>query len=800
MIKLTLNPEMEARSHTFDKQEVILGSGDSTLADFAIPGDTVQSMHVKIIKEESRFVVINVANDPFTSLKGLPFGKKTINNHDTLEIGNHTILFEISTTPEDSSTPTDPDGDQFTKEELASIDIDALVKEVEDFEHQLPTPPDEAQAPSELPKQSPSEETSSDAPPEKNQPQPPFEAEPLSIPSKETPKPKMYYLQDFDDETETWNQDTEGFQIQDPKKTAIENWKMIIGLIVAIIILSGIICSGVYFRASGKNSQEEKKIAAGITDIAMAITHAQLNHITPNKLNWSDPDFIRNNLAQVLAPNLHTQAQIDTKGQFHKYPYILRVYTSDDLSRFLIIAQPAPNLLQWLIHKKTIVIDSTAMEMRKITDLKELNRLLTNPTPLEGNSGLEISRTIKEGKLMPLDSLAGNKNHWGFISPKTLGYIRPGAENYIYNAPRFYPFGETLLNRAINLHMNPSSSEDVSELQEDMSEISKFPDIVLYTSLGLQNAIDAQKALTTFTPNSKFLVGYVKLNPKGYVASSHLLMHEDNAEISMLESDALFPHHLSGKPLRTNSFETDDFEQLFSFENTDHDSDISVERNHPLYLQLHAVATERLHALKPISNEIITLLQKQHNEILPDFETNIQDLVHEYIQTGHEQRTKMIEELANLYLEYSDMPLEEFMQFISATKLTPLIDEALEEHNRTPETMTLDENQIEEQFQKIHSAQTLANLNDNTQETAKMLSLGKLSDTENLINYQILLHNKVLDKLSQFLLSPNTPYAHNNFNNQDRTTLIQVLKNSWVTDHDEYKYFLSEFDHRRKEG
>src|SRR5690606_8087270 len=98
--------------------------------------------------------------------------------------------------------------------------------------------------------------------------------------------------------------------------------------------------------------------------------------------------------------------------------------------------QPAPNLMQWLVHKKTLVVDSSTMEMRKISDLKALNRLLANPDPLEGSNGEDIHHLIKEGGLMSLNSLAGHKNHWGFSPPKTLGFIRPGAENYIYNAPR----------------------------------------------------------------------------------------------------------------------------------------------------------------------------------------------------------------------------------------------------------------------------------------------------------------------------------------------------------------------------
>src|SRR5690606_12499735 len=136
--------------------------------------------------------------------------------------------------------------------------------------------------------------------------------------------------------------------------------------------------------------------------------------------------------------------------------------------------------MQWLVHKKTIVLDSATMDMRKITDLKAINRLLANPNPLAGTNGEELNRLIRAGRLMALNSLAGHKNHWGSSPPEALGYMRPGAENYIYNAPRYYPFGEEFLRKAIDLYGNPGSPSDIAFIQDEMEELSNFPNIVLY--------------------------------------------------------------------------------------------------------------------------------------------------------------------------------------------------------------------------------------------------------------------------------------------------------------------------------
>src|SRR5262249_6046277 len=159
--------------------------------------------------------------------------------------------------------------------------------------------------------------------------------------------------------------------------------------------------------------------------------------------------------------------------------------------------QPAPNLMQWIMNKKTLAIDSSSMELRKISDLKDLNRLLANPDPLENRNGDEIARVLREGTLMSLSSLSGQKNHWGFTPPKALGFFRPGAENNIYNAPRYYPFAEDLLRKAVYLYHNNTHPEELYLLQEEIEEFAAFEDIVLFTSQGMQLALEAQKALST---------------------------------------------------------------------------------------------------------------------------------------------------------------------------------------------------------------------------------------------------------------------------------------------------------------
>ena len=82
MIKLTLNPDFHPTTSTFSKKVVTIGSSKSHEVDLAIPDDQLQEIHVKILEQEGRFLVVNHANDPFVALNDRPFGKREIKTGD----------------------------------------------------------------------------------------------------------------------------------------------------------------------------------------------------------------------------------------------------------------------------------------------------------------------------------------------------------------------------------------------------------------------------------------------------------------------------------------------------------------------------------------------------------------------------------------------------------------------------------------------------------------------------------------------------------------------------------------------
>jgi|688.fasta_scaffold31188_2 hypothetical protein len=887
MIKLTVNPNTSPCTHIFTQPSVVIGRE----GDLKLPNEELLSAHVKILKQDNRFVIINQANDPFVTLNGLPFGKKTLKNRDLILIGSTSILFIVgeekeipllpatSTTamvdteekleplldriihPETQESPVswdpsslnasdfdlekelerlellaekfaeanftkseDPDlkdsepstqtSDLQEDEEVAikqDNHVDDLLQQVEELADEKSS--DELESVKNIVIEEDSEVVQN--------------AEP-SLSRDASPHQKIslkdYYLSEFDDENEHMNPaDSTGMQSKN--QASQRNWKFL-GFLAGILFILLLGLSALFYvNMSDKNNEDEIKAAAGVADVSMALIYAQMNQGNPQNQNWSDPEFIKNNLLPALAPKENPFDVLNAHGQFIDSGYFIRIYTSSDLSHFLVIAQPAPSILHWWIPRVSIVVDSRYMELRKLEDLKTLNRILLNPNTLDSSIQSEISHIVRQGELIPLSTIADKTGNLGFSPPKFLGSIRPGAENLIYNAPRYYPFGEVFLKKALVLSENPGSSHEVSLLQTQLKSLEKYPNIILFSSMGMQSATNALKALNTFHPHNKLLVAHLKLNSKGSILSSRILMDDSSEEIAIalptetLPSENVPPieNPQKGSPEETSSTNPLTAEQ-------------TVDPNHPLLLKLcalqgcrqqvqHAFETELALFLKEerenhddilqFLNRVELLLKKRSENYREDsvkktkanhaiqFLNRLESLLKKNeARYEHEEQT-LIKSLAKLYEEYDAMPLVEFMSYINAAGLDAFVQQHLKLQQENLQDNVLPQKLIEIQISKIKNSSTLTELKEMVDETVQLLNLEKFPDPEKLIAYQAEAKVQVLDKLNDFFLSSEKGLPANDFTDENREIVEKLMKSAWVTDAHEMDFYLNEFDARK---
>lgn len=757
MIKLTVNPNSQQPPHCFDKAAVIIGSGPVSQADLAIPGEKLEPVHVKIMEQEGRFVVINQANDPFATLNGIPFAKRTIKNGDILQIGETVILFESSLSKAPvrelwvqseeelhgilekaltsksaqhhshtssyqplqggNSRSTNDASNAASNDELSpeEIDIERELERLAELELQDEGDPDpDVEALLHRLEGSEQMDSAHNEPVQPRitspEPSPNLKQREMRTPPVSRPSLKDFYLSDIDEDLE--GKEADGKGKGDKKRWSSSafsyegmswNWKLIASFLSALLLLGMLLALFFYFSMKAKNRDEELKVAEGLADISMALTYAQFNHIQPRNQNWTDPEFLKNNLISVLASEYSPITSLDMHGLFNNTNYILRIYNSSDLSHYVIIAQPAPSLSQWVLPRAALVVDSKAMELRKMKDLKSLNRLMLNSNPLDGAGTSEVSLLIKQGELMPLARLASKSHKQGFNPPKALALLRPGAENLIYNAPRYYRFGEQFLKKAMAVAA-VGNSDEINLLQEEIATLSHYPDIVLYASQGMQWTVRAQKMLSSLMPNNKILLAYLKLNTSGYVASSHLLMDEGRPSIALGEEPV--PHEpveradlFTQPPLSAGVSSVEPIQKEAEFVQTETKLE-TISAEDSLLQELRQLSLARGKALRDVENELLVLLMDQDREealallsrmeqilnkhrdqyldqpeklrkqmAAVQFLSKLQLLVAGYDALMRDQRDELVNTLTRIYQEHSDISYERFMDYVTEAGL-----------------------------------------------------------------------------------------------------------------------------------
>jgi len=799
MIKLTIyRNNREPEEIIFNKSFVKIGSGSQV--DLELFPAAQATINAEIYEREGRFYVYNNANDPFIALNDLPFRKKSIQGKAQLTIEKTRIDIEVesSNLGEEGAPAQRPDRQFLTK--MAEPD-QAFSKVSEDnLDFPLPLKAECTLPPTPEHEQQKSKETKVEVAPEK------IDVAAI-VQEVEVFNTSQIHSEDSQgsenyDQSTSMEEDPSLESISatsvPPKQTyqrkridrneksltyAQPSWGFVLSLGAIILAFITLLIGTVYLKISSESDKDEIKAIETVIDAAMALVHAQITHLKPQKSNWSHPDFLKTSLASILPSQTRPLIDVDAQGKFHNCPYLLRIYTSGNLKNFLVIAQPAPSTWQWLLPRAAIVVDSQAMEIRKTTDLKNLNRLLVNINTLDELNPMEISQAVKEGKLISLSSLKMSKRAREFAPPRALTHLRGGAENLIYNAPRYHLLGEGLLVKAVNLMEHTATTEEVSQFQQDVENIKKLPDLILYSTKGIEGALAAEKALTTFAPKSRFLIGYLKINAQGNVIGNNLLINE---EISPKASDGdlvdIFVTPQEAQPTLLQLLETPE-----PAEKEEIDEDLN---SNPLYLQLVQLGNGRKQVLKPVQDKMFELLIRENTEFVHNFSTQFQSLLVEYQKLSQVHFSEFTEGFFNLYHQYQAIPLKDLMIQVQKAGLEPLLDEILK--NITTE-ITFTEEFFNTLIEKIRVSTNFTELYQAINEIAPQLSLEKIPFPQKLIQFQQAFRIEAIASIEKFLLSSEHKLNPAKLQAPAKETFTKILDLVWITTSTEREFYLNEF-------
>ncbi|MBA3722357.1 MAG: FHA domain-containing protein [Parachlamydiaceae bacterium] len=799
MIRLTLNSHTKPEIHLFNKSIITLGR-DPAQTDLSLPSLPLQPIHLKIVEENSRYYLINITNDPFISINDLPFGRKQLNSGDVIHIHETQILFEKL----QEALKTEKNHPHVSSEEPLAQILDKKIKNQEQstshpnhitvggnaksnslfidlpFENDVEALSDVEWNPSSIDQflHPESEET--------------YQKIIESVTTKKSTNENVKktvgslkddYLKDLDDENQTKI-------APDDNHHLLQAWRWILLFIFSIITIAGIIGTVIFFSISDKTEAQEVKAAQGVADIAMALTHAQIYQHKPTNQNWSDVDFLKTNLQSILPNTFSYALELDSHGQFNQIPYSLRIYTNTNFSHFLLIAQPAPSLLQWLIPKSIIVVDSRSMELRTVKDIRSLNRLLAAPAPLDDINGKEIASLVKQGVLIRLSALAHDSKQMDFAPPKVLGWAEAGSENLIYNAPRYFNLGQPLIQKAIALSTTKGTSQDVAAFKHHIEIFSGLQNLIIYAEDGKESAIQSKRGFQTFAPAENILFGYLEFNSEGNLNHVSLLRDTEEKFSNLETNEAIafnsnpFDTLITNEDLKLNLSKT----LLPSIDDSDTDD---IDTNHPIYAKLMSLSKAREKELQPIAVKIQTMLDREIQFPEINFQTHFQELSHQFLMIDSKHKSELKNSMIALYEQYQEMPVDQFLQFVKKAGCEKLICQTGGSVSLADESCLQN---LETNLTQIKNSKSLVELDNFIDIAMAWLTFDYISNPKELMEYQNRLRNQVLQQLEKLLLSNQNHLNNQGLSAEEKESLKNILGIERLIKPEEQEFFLEEFE------
>lgn len=621
MIKLTLHQQSNSQTFLFTKDCITIGEGQGDTVDISLKGLGLHQNHIKLYISGHCFYISNQANDPFITLNGLPFGKKKLVQQDVIQIKDCLITIdEIQL-----DLPKEPEKTQPHIESTEQANIEEQICDFPSAEKLAKEDDLEGWFPSDLSELNIEDMT-------------------------KTHDPKLaIHKSNMDENYQLEEQAHE----RKPKISffSLKKLKWLAVFAVLLFIIAGAVGVETYLRAASKSGVEENKAAESLADLAMALTYAKVFHVIPQNHNYSEPEFLKNNLTALLPANSILTGTIDTQGLFSNCSYLYRFYSEQGLSRFLIIAQPAPSISQWLFPKDAILIDSSLMDLRKISDLKNINSLLAAAKPFEGTTGRELSEEIKSLKVLSLPQLAKISKKMEFAPPRILKYLKPGAENLIYNAPRYFLFTEPLLKKLLSYDLTANSKESILALQSELERFSGFDNLILYAPQGLQAANKANKVLYSINHATNFLSGYLLLSPTEEILSSRLIIDTKDSFDQMAKAEV----------------ETQEIAEVEK-------PSLPLPFTHPLNKKFENFQNTSSEALLPLVKQMAEILEELIQKNDYDLKNEFFLLLENYQNTRIEQKKKLARLIQRIEQQYPEMTSLEIYQYIKRYQLENLTD------------------------------------------------------------------------------------------------------------------------------
>lgn len=715
MIELTIRLGTKQICKSFVQDSIFLAKNSKDLEDLSLNFDSLLPSHIHIFKQQDQFFAQNLANDPFATINGSPFGKKQLKNGDCLLVGELEVTFTLK--PEEQ--------EESRQNEIEEEGLAALIQEVERLAEEKQTllgaEPDQFIKEFKIKKKSSSRKVQSEV-------------------------IKQHFAP---------SQKTEGI-----------SWPFMLAIASSILAIILAICAVAYLIFAEKNDQQEYRAARTLADVAVALTYAQQQQLKPANQNWADPDFMNHALSKVLPAQSFHPLPIDKHGCLTDCPYLLRVYTNTDSSRFLLVAQPEPSLWQWLLARETLLVDSHTMELHYLTDLRALNRLLAVSTPLEGASALEISHLIDRSPLISLHVLAAETERPDLMPPKELKRVLPGADFRIYNLPRYYQLSNGFVQSIAD------NRQEQKELHKEITRLIELPQLIFYTTLTPVESVKVRSILQRWFPNLPIVMTQIELEPQSNsVLSSYVLEKEWQ------------PSKVEAKTKESS------LTALIE----------EIDRPSITFAELTDKLVTRREVLLSYKAKIDGLIDYFIHSPSDDFISEAISLLYEIDDIELAEQLTIKQSIVSVYQKYvlrdHTITHADFLSQIEQLQLSPYLPtELIEKEEREGLMEAKKKSSFSEIIDNIESAVDLKSIENAVTVANSYIIKNASLDTDQLQKLRNRLQLQSLYRLEELILAPSNLLTEEQYTEESRNCIINILLSTGVTDEAIYDYYQREFD------
>ena len=561
------------------------------------------------------------------------------------------------------------------------------------------------------------------------------------------------------------------------------NVKKALSIGAIILLCSATIGFGLFFYISTLHARQEVRAAQGLSDIAMALTHAHITDSKPKYVAPDDPEFILKEIQASLPAKYWNESPTTQSGTFGLEAYEIRIFSENDLSKFLLIAKPHESWTQTLFPKASIILPSHTMKLYRSTNLYPWTQLLGRTHKLNEINPQDILNLAKEEQEILLTSLASDEN--GFLPPKELALIDEFYQGKLYNAPRYYPITQPLIREALNL-----DSDSNSLLAETAARYHYLDGLVCYTTEGPEVAEVAAKSLTLYAPKSELLLGYVEIDQEsGQVNKAHLLPQQLSAK-AQKTLDATLPNFLPFKAVSSSANTAPNSPEVYSE---------SFSTSHPFYTAMKQWSSKREKALQNVSQKIQELFESNNQQELGDFHQKHATLLEEYQTINEQFRDTISNNLSDLYSKYvhnesSQSISDAFFMAIQANHFQSFIPNTLKYQAGLAKSGLPPHQEAAALISKLELAQNFTEVDHLVSQAVDIITPQNIRDLEQLLSLQNSLRTQVLRTIGRFLLSPDHQLSSDTFQEHNRIKLDSILSKANITEDEERDFYLKEFD------